>query len=271
MFEEPSKRNGILRSYQHLTTTHQPEEPVAREAEIERISAVLRPLVKRRKPSNLLVHGPAGVGKSTTVQYVFDQLSKHTGVKTVTINCWQYNTIPSLLTELLVQLGYPAPRKGKPVDELMNRLIEWFDKNREVALALDEFDQLSEKNQLAYDLFLLNKKAEHNIGTVMLSNQPPHRLELEPRSESRLSYETLAFSPYGEEELDQILADRVERAFHPGSICEEAIHRIVSHVAGASGDCRQALELLLEAGREAEQKDVQKVTAEFVGSVIEDA
>ena len=55
---------------------------------------------------------------------LFDRMEEETTSKSVYINCWQYNTRPSLLTELLIQLGYPAPRKGKPVDELLSKIRE---------------------------------------------------------------------------------------------------------------------------------------------------
>jgi cell division control protein 6 len=94
-------------------------------------------------------------------------------VKPVYINTWQYNIRSSLLTELLIQLGCSAPRKGKPVDELLSKLREWLDKNRGVAVATDEFDQLEEDAEVVYDLQLLNQEADHHIGTILVSNKPP--------------------------------------------------------------------------------------------------
>jgi cell division control protein 6 len=269
MFRDQSSDSGILRNQQHLSTTYQPESPIRREGELEAISASLKPLAEGQQPKHLLVHGPAGVGKSTTVQHVFDQLNEHTRVKTVTINCWQYNTRSSLVTELLIQLGYPAPRKGKPVDALLSRLREWLDKNHEVALALEEFDQLTEMNQVAYDLFLLNEKADHNLGTVMLSNQPAKEIELEPRTDSRLSYDSLSFDSYNTDELIQILTDRVEQAFRPGTISDGSIKLIADHAARSGGDCRQALESLLDIGRKAEQQDEDKITTSFVREILD--
>lgn len=216
----------------------------------------VKPLTHRKTPDNLLVYGPAGVGKTTVVSHVFQQLEEETSVKSVYINCWQYNSRSSLLTELLIQLGYPAPRKGKPVDELLHKLKEWLDKNRGIAVALDEFDQLDDQTEIVYDLAMLNEEAENRLGIVMVSNTDPSQIELDPRSQSRLNCRTLEFHSYKLHQLIQILEKRVEQAFRPGSVPDEVIEEIARQVAEGSGDCRQALQLLLNAGRQADREGV---------------
>jgi len=225
MFEKSGSKNGVLRSEAYLTAEYKPEKPVGRERDVQRIARSLKPLARRRQPENLLVYGPAGVGKTTCVKHVFDRLEEETRVKAIYINCWQYDTRSSLLTELLIQLGYPAPRKGKPVDELLSRIREWLDKNRGIAVVLDEFDQLDEKTEVIYDLQLLNEEAEHHTGTILVSNRDPASLKLDPRSESRLTMKTLQFTPYSTKELIDILEHRVEQAFRPGAVPDEVIER----------------------------------------------
>lgn len=254
MFENTSTGNGILRSETYLSADFLPDEPVGRESEIQRIAEAIRPLTRNRTPENLLVYGPAGVGKTTCVKHVFQSLEAETTAKAIYINCWQYNTRPSLLTELLIELGYPAPRKGKPVDELLSKLGEWLDKNRGFAVALDEFDQLDDRTEIIYDLQMLNQETENKVGVIMVSNQDPRTIDLDPRSQSRLNCQTLEFQSYTTPQLVEILEKRVEQAFRPGSVKNEAISQIAQTVAEKSGDCRKALELLLRAGRRAEQE-----------------
>lgn len=237
---------------------------MGRDAEVERIADAIRPLARRRQPENLLVYGPAGVGKTTCVKHVFDRLEDETSAEAVYINCWQYNTRPSFLTELLIQLGYPAPRKGKPVDELLSKLREWLDKNRGFAVALDEFDQLNDRTEIVYDLQILNEEAENKVGIVMVSNQHPTALQLDPRSQSRLSMQTLEFQSYTANQLAEILEKRVEQSFRPGTVADEVINHIAERVAEENGDCRKALELLLRAGRKADQKEESAVTVDLV-------
>lgn len=266
IFDDNKDSNSILRSEEPLTMDYSPQKPVGRSQEIERIAQALRPLTKRSQPENLLIYGPAGVGKTTCVEYVFDRLEEETRVKPVWINCWQHNTRSSLLTELLISLGYPATRKGTPVDELLSKLREWLDKNRGIAVALDEFDQLDDKTEVVYDLHLLNQEAENKIGVVMMSNQEPDQLQLEPRSMSRVSYGTLQFKPYTSEQLESILEERVSHALKSGSISDEVLKDIAEKVAEANGDCRQALSLALRASRKAVREGKSQVTKEDIPS-----
>lgn len=253
----------MLRSETYLSTGYEPEEPVGRDTEIDRIADAVRPLTKRRQPENLLIHGPSGVGKTTCVKHIFQHLEDETRVKPVYINSWQYNTRSSLLTELLIQLGYPAPRKGKPVDELISKIGEWLDKNRGVAVALDEFDQLDDQ-EVIYDLQLLNEEAEHGVATLLVSNQHPRNMDLDPRSTSRLTMQTLQFQPYQTHQLEQILEKRVQQAFRPGTVPDEVIEKIAEQVADKGGDCRKALKLLLRLGRRADKQGETELSVEDI-------
>lgn len=264
LFKNKNSTKGVLRSETYLTTEYLPDQPVGRDTEVKRIADAVRPLTKRKKADNLLVYGPAGVGKTTCVKYVFNRLEEETGAKSVYINCWQYNTRSSLLTQLLIQLGYPAPRKGKPVDELLSRIQEWLDKNRGIALALDEFDQLNDQTEVIYDLQMLNQEVENSLGIVMVSNHHPSKVQLDPRSRSRLNCQTLQFNSYTRQQLEDILEKRVEQAFRPGSVTDDVIKQIAEQVAQESGDCRKALDTLLTAGRKADKRDQNKVTVDDI-------
>lgn len=263
MFDD-NYHNGLIRAEQYLTANQPPQSPVNREAEIQAIRDAVRPLTKRKTPTNILLHGPAGSGKTTCVKHVFNALEAETGVKTAHINCWQYSTRPALLTELLIQLGYPAPRKGKPVDERLGKLREWLDKNRSVAVALDEFDQLEDKGEIVYDLHMLSQQTANKLGLVLISNVHPEEFILDERSWSRLNCRTVEFDPYTAEELRTILKARVEQAFRPGAVHPDVLELIAEDVAETGGDCRDAFERLLQAGRRAMQEGAREVTPQFL-------
>lgn len=138
------------------------------------------------------------------------------------------------------------------------------DKHHGVLITLDEFDQLTDQAAIAYDLHDISQTAEYPIGILLVSNQPPTSLDLEPRSQSRLAYHPLEFLPYSEKELIDILYQRVNQAFQPNAVADEAIERIASLVAERTGDCREALTLLLRTTRVAEQQNADRVTVAHV-------
>lgn len=259
MFKNASNQSGLLRSESYLTTGYRPAEPVARTTEVSRIVNAVRPLTHRKSPENLLIFGPAGTGKTTVVKHVLTTLTNDTRVATAYINCWQYKTRSALLTEVLIQLGYPAPRKGKPVDELLEKLREWLNKHPGALIILDECDQLDDPAAIVYDLLQPSVDTENFIGLILISNQPPTQLQLDPRSESRLGYQPLEFRPYTEQELTAILDQRVEKAVEDGSVSQQVITEVASSVAGKSGDCREALALLLRTIRQAEREHASEV------------
>lgn len=259
LFDSSNSGNSVFRDRSVLTSDSPLDTPVGRNGEVKRIAEAVQPLTRRNPAENLLIYGPAGSGKSSCVKHVFDEIENHSRVKPAFINCWQYNTRSSLLTELLIQLGYPTPRKGKPVDVLLSKLSEWLNKNRGVAVALDEFDQLEDRNKVIYDLLMLNQEVENRLGIILISNQPASQLFMDPRNNSRLSLYTLQFKPYDSERLEEILRSRVEQSFQPGAVPDVVIQRIAEQVADESGDCRKALEMLLRAGRKADREDDTKV------------
>jgi cell division control protein 6 len=137
------------------------------------------------------------------------------------------------------------------------------------AVALDEFDQLEGKTEIVYDLQMLNSEAENKLGVVMVSNQHPSRLQLDPRSRSRLNCQTLEFQSYNVQQLVEILGDRVEQAFRPGTVSDDVLEVIAEQVAEQGGDCREALNLLLRAGRYANQQGTGEVTVDVVEAVVD--
>ena len=54
----------------------------------------------------------------------------------------------------------------------------------------------------------------------------------------------------------------MEQAFRPGTVPDNVVEEIAEQVAEDSGDCREALSLLLQAGRQADQEGRKEVSTD---------
>jgi cell division control protein 6 len=264
MFEDTRTRRSVFHSESALDPDADPSTVVGREQEIEQIADALRPLARGNTCEDVLVCGRPGVGKTTCINHVLDRLEEEAGVKRVYINCWQHNTRTALLSELLIKLGYPAPRKGKATDALLTRLRDWVDKNRDVAVVLDEFDRLKDATEIVYDLKEIGRSADHALGLVLVANEACSEEVLDGRSRSRLDLQTVAFDGYEADALQAILEQRAGDAFRGGAVSDHVLRVIADMVAARDGDCRKALNLLRRAGRRADRENQDTVTAEHV-------
>jgi cell division control protein 6 len=89
-------------------------------------------------------------------------------------------------------------------------------------------------------------------------------VNLDPRSQSRLSFQMLEFEPYSVEELTEVLEKRAEKAFRDGAYDGEVIEYIAEKVAEGDSDCRRALKMLQRAGRKAKRENGERLTLEHV-------
>jgi len=100
-----------------------------------------------------------------------------------------------------------------------------------VALSLDEFDQLQDKTEVAYDLHMLSQQTQNKLGLVLISNLPPDEMFLDSRSWSRLNSRILKFEPYTTNQLQAILQNTAEQAFKPGAVTDNLIEAIADEAA----------------------------------------
>lgn len=258
-----SNQSGLLTDETALTPAYTPETLVNRETLTARIEAAVDPLTRNQPPEHLFITGSPGVGKSCTVAGVLADYEADTRVSTATINCWQYNTRAALLTELLIQLGYPAPRKGKPVDALLGIIREWLTKHHGVVVALDEVDQLTDVAEVVYDLHETAAAAQTPlpVSLLCLSTESPATLAVDRRSLSRVPLSVVEVPPYSAAELKAIIDQRVTQAFtRPVETVPETVREAVAErVARQTGDCRHALALLRHAAHAAAQADANAV------------
>lgn len=270
IFRKISAEKEIFKDERALMPDYLPEVMPHREEEIKEIAYSLRGAAEGKRMENLLVIGSSGTGKTSSVKYVFKQLQEYSQrVMPIYINCWEFSTRHSILSNIAYTLGEFIPRRGISTDEIIARISEVLRKEKRTpVVALDEVDRLFatqyDEEKVLYDLARAKELFSVDFGVVAITNSNEFLLKLDQRIKSSLVQKQLFFKQYSPVELKDILKSRAKVAFYPESLCEEVIPLCAARAAKNNGDARLAINLLWKAGKIAERENADKVREEHV-------
>ncbi len=235
----------IIVNEEALTEAFVPTRLLHREGQIRELERCLKPALKNRSIENIFLMGTSGTGKTTITKWILENYFKEISAY---VNCWKYRTIHEVLKEILLALQIPVHGR-EPTGEL-TKSFEKIVKKRKVIVCLDEVDRLD-------DFDLLYLLARSGCGLILISTRCHVLANLTSRIRSSLVLTEIEFPPYKTDELYDIIRDRVEFAFKPGSLKNEFI-KIAS--LAAQGDARTGLEIIRKAGKKAEVRYLNEVT-----------
>ena len=129
---------------EYLDPEYLPEVLPHRENEISAIFELLKPIIDGRRPINVFIYGPAGIGKTAVAKFVLRKFREE-GVKGIYINCWYYRTEGAILAEFLRQMDIPMPRKGRSIDEFVREFRKAVEGLRCIVV-LDEIDSIENES-----------------------------------------------------------------------------------------------------------------------------
>lgn len=259
----------VFKNEEILSPDYLPEELPFRETQIKQVAGNIEPAGKNKKGQNTFIFGAPGIGKTATVKFIFRNLEEeYPNVKTVYINCWDFNTSIAVLSKITTDMGTFVARRGFGKDEINQKFIEALSKTRgSLVVCLDEVDQLIMKEPGAlYDLLRVNQYTDRSVTLVMISNNPHILSRLESRVLSSLSSEDIEFKPYNIDEMKSILSKRAKEAF--ASFDSAAILLAANQAVQRGGDVRVGIQCLQKAGRLAEKKGEKKLTTACVKDAI---
>jgi cell division control protein 6 len=274
----------IFKNREYLRPSYTPEELPHRDSQIHQLARILAAPLRGETPSNILIYGKTGTGKTACVKYVTRELEKVSDrsplkVKLVYINCEEVNTKYRILATLANtflerlrrnsnELPDSVPMTGWPTDEVYKCFFRAMDSERQLAvIVLDEIDKLVLKSgdEVLYHLTRMNSDLMNSkVSIIGISNDLNFMNYLDPRVRSSLSEEELVFPPYNAVQLKDILEKRARISFMEGVIEDGVISLCAAHAAREHGDARRALDLLRVAGELAERDGDEKVTVEHV-------
>lgn len=242
-----------------------PNDVVHRDAEMNLLSSVLRPVTNGDTADPAFIHGPSGAGKTCIAQYTLDKLRESViDLNTQYINCWEYHSHFDTLYRALGGVGQTLDihRQSTPQTLLLERLHDY--EGPPYVIILDEVDQLDDPGVL-YELH-----RTPNLSMILIGNQEEQFFSrLDGRIASRLHTSTrLEFDLYGNDELIAILEDRVRWGLHPDAVDDSQLRRIAD---AAAGDARVAIGILRTAARRTTQNSSEAITDQLIVDSIPEA
>ena len=277
IFEKILGQDSLFIDRKAFEHAFEPSNLPHREQEVDALVRNLVDALNGHIPSNMLLYGVPGSGKTVVTRFVLSQLlekGKEMGhpVQTYEINCrnvdTKYRVVQTLASQLKQRGDYPIPFTGWPTDRVLETLIERMDRAGGVhILVLDEIDNLVAKagSGLLYSLTNMNTLLRNARCCIIgISNDLNFTQELDPRVSSRLSQEDVVFHPYGAQEIQDILQERVKMGLKNNSLESGVIPLCSALAAQEHGDARRALDLLRISVQKAEQRSQNKVDPKHV-------
>src|SRR5579884_890901 len=232
--------NRLITQDAVLRSDYLPDKLPFRGLQIASLGEILAPTLHYSKPSNVLIYGKTGTGKTAVTKY-------------------------TLLAEMATATNLQIPFTGLALTEVLSRLENHIRRQRSpIILVIDEVDYLVKtyNDDLLYNLTTLSERITPSfISIIGISNDLQFKDQLGARVQSRLSEEEIVFPPYTVPELASILKERATMALRQGSYTEAAINLCAALSASEHGDARRAVDLL-RVGAETAEREASEILEE---------
>jgi cell division control protein 6 len=280
LLNDAASGKSLFKNREVLHFAFIPEIILHRDEEQKKVTQSLIPLLKKSRPSNLLVYGKPGTGKTLVVKKVLNKIQERAKEKSFPIelvyaNSKEETTLYGLLVKFGRQLGLGTqkelPSTGLSISEVFNRIISTIEKNSlNSVFVVDEIDYLAELvsktgKDVFYSITRANERLKKGSLTLVgISNDLTFKERLDPRVLSSLSEEEIVFTNYTVGQIKEILEERIKVAFIPKAIEQAAINLCAAMAGQEHGDARRAIDLLRVAGEIAEREQADSIKEEHI-------
>ncbi|WP_435197398.1 Cdc6/Cdc18 family protein [Natronomonas sp. EA1] len=272
------REDPIFANKELLEINHLPDEGriVGRDQEIKQLANAVNPAIFGQSPSNVLIYGKTGTGKSLCAKYVSNRLvstAEEEGINAAFayVDCAQDTTETQAVQTIATELNTDAteiyiPDKGISTATYYKRLWAILDSEYDVVIViLDEIDKLDDDDILMQ----LSRAGEagkitsSKIGVIGISNKIKYKDRMDERVKSSLCEREFVFPPYDASQLNEIMSARGD-AFREGVLDNGVIPRAAALAAREHGDARKAIDILRYAGEIAQSEGDTTVHEEYI-------
>ncbi|MEM2912137.1 MAG: ORC1-type DNA replication protein [Candidatus Bathyarchaeia archaeon] len=267
---------SVFRDETKLDINYVPHRLLHREKEMRLLAEFFSFTVQTpgKMAQRVLLVGDVGTGKTALAQRFGGNITEEArqrgiNLRYIHVNCRQYRGSLFLILYHAVSFFYPNfPKRGFSAEELLQILLQVLDEqNVYVILTLDEFESLIERegSEAVYKFTRLQEARLDKLQRIslicVLKNLKTIE-SLDASTRSTLQSNVIHLERYTQEQLADIISDRVQLAFKPFTVPEDTINLIAELAHSEGGNARFAIELLWRAGKYAD--------AENFGAVIPD-
>ncbi|MGC9777994.1 MAG: ORC1-type DNA replication protein [Candidatus Heimdallarchaeota archaeon] len=276
LLEKELRKPSLIKNSRVLDLKYIPKKLLHREEEQKMLIQYFKPVIEQpgEYSQRVSIIGAIGTGK-TAMALKFGEMikvystQKNLNLEYVHVNCRRARSAFLTLLEIVRKFNPHIPVRGFSPEEILNMLTEILNRKRLfLIVTLDEIDFVIRKDgpDLLYDLTRLTDDEidmKERVSMITIVRDIAFRTMLDESTLSTLRQNTILLEPYTEDQLRDIVADRVKEAFFEDTVSQEAID-LIADIVSKNGDARYAIELLERAGIHADHRQSLKVLPEHV-------
>ncbi len=248
----------IFKDINAFNPDYVPENYLHRESQMEALAICLRPALRGGRPINTVVLGSPATGKTTAINKIFGMVEGTSNrVVCVYVNCQLHTTRFNIFSQIFNKIfGHMPPETGVPFSRIYGSIMKHLQsEEKSMVVALDDVSYLfhsKNANKIFYDILRAHEEFKGvRTGIFAILSDIEFRYMLDKNVNSVFIPQEIIFEPYTNQEMFDILKDRIRAGFYPDVISDELINQIADH-ASAAGDLRIGIDLLRVSGNFAE-------------------